>query len=79
MTTFNEGQKVEIAPLSEMFGVWRKAKIAHLVKSNDAGTISWYDVEFPDGKHAVFDAEHIRPLQWTPESARARVNGTFGT
>ena len=63
MTTFHEGQEVEVAadfrrndgkaPCN-----WRKAKIAA-----PPWPAKWrYRVQFPDGTRAVFDADHIREV-----------------
>ena len=55
MTQFHEGQEVEIAPLSEMFGAWRKAKIVM-----GDGSKRFYRVEFSESERAVFSTDHIR-------------------
>jgi hypothetical protein len=60
MTTFREGQDVEVlrdAPeYSEGVTAWRKAKI---VSASAQGRETWI-VQFPDGTRAVYDAAHIR-------------------
>jgi hypothetical protein len=79
MTKFHEGQEVEIAPLSEMFGAWRKAKIIgipdpprHLCLN--AGD---YAVEFLDGYVHVFDEDHIRAVVPTNATVGGEISGNL--
>ena len=82
MTQFHEGQDVEVYyPFSrsnEASWPWCKAKIVRrdtitycdCQQYNDG-----YEVQFPDGSRAVFDAAHIRPeaTAMTPRSSIARL------
>lgn len=66
MSEFREGQEVEVAPLSEMFGAWRKAKIIRRYWETTQGEInrrSPWMVEFPNRTRAVFPADAIRPAK----------------
>jgi hypothetical protein len=69
MTQYHEGQEVEVATVERSnFGARRKAKVVnpdwhlHLALPN-SGAI---EVEFPDGKRAVFNADHIRSARGGP-------------
>jgi len=62
MTQFHEGQNVEVADPNTDFGVWLKAKIVREPTTTALDKHPLYQVEFPDGKRAVFDAEHIRAV-----------------
>ena len=75
MTTFYEGQKVEVlASRSQLprgtAEYWRKAKI---IGSTGASHTDWM-VEFPDGTRAVSDAEHIRALVSEPPGRHCTVD-----
>jgi hypothetical protein len=66
---FHEGQNVEVATCLAMDlakTIWRKAKIVGSVPE-----LGDYEVEFPDGTGAVFEAEHIR-------AAERWLKGAFG-
>jgi hypothetical protein len=67
---FHEGQDVEVFKIitPPAYGRWRKAKIVSYVNV-DHQTRDHYEVEFPDGSRAVFDAENIRAVE--PRSPRA--------
>ena len=41
---------------------WRKAKIIRMAPDGGAIFNPVYEVQFPDGRRAVFDAEHIRAV-----------------
>lgn len=65
---FHAGQDVEVTdsryPLSTFS--WRKAKIAGQVSVTYCGCDicnSGYEVQFPNGTRAVFDAAHIRAVR----------------
>jgi hypothetical protein len=62
MTEYHEGQEVEVEPLSEMFGAWRKARIVRSYLSNDEFGPRKYEVEFADGTRGAFDTIRIRAL-----------------
>jgi len=70
MTQFHEGQEVEVAPLSEMFGAWRKAKIVEVDQRAVQTSPIKHLVEFADGTRGVFDADHIRSLTYRGLTAR---------
>jgi hypothetical protein len=55
---FHEGQEVEV---ELMFGAWRKAKILTVSRLNEPPQTA--SVIFPTGRRAVFDTEHIRPIE----------------
>lgn len=72
MTTFHEGQEVEV-DLGGISGAhtgydghyWRKAKIVRQDVVTYCGCPQCNDgylAQFPDGRRAVFDAEHIRSV-----------------
>jgi hypothetical protein len=63
MTQFHEGQEVEVALGKRRWDdgkYWRKAKIVCPAFPADKHGPEMFDVEFPDGTVAVFDADHIR-------------------
>jgi len=66
MTQFHEGQEVEV--LFQATNWWRKAKI--ICQDRAPGYRGWH-VQFPDGTHGVFYAEHIRA---TPDARLLRRN-----
>jgi hypothetical protein len=63
MAQFHKGQEVEVQCLEcEGAPLWRKAKIFWPLQVGKGGVPrgkNW-QVEFPDGSRAVFDAAHIR-------------------
>ena len=70
---FHVGQDVEVAPLSEMFGAWRKAKVVNYEPYfHGAHEPDRYFVQFHDGTRGVFDAEHIRDVETPPKGASAK-------
>jgi hypothetical protein len=63
---FHEGQDVEVLSRPELCisfkSRWRKGKIAEHAAA--IGQVSGaYVVQFHDGSHGVFDAEHIRTVE----------------
>ena len=66
MTQFQAGQDVEVRKIAdgmnEMHWSWRKAKVVNddCIARKDG--LHCYLVQFPDGTRAIFDAEHIRPV-----------------
>jgi len=70
MTQFHEGQEVEVATLvagyalkQDEAGRWRKAKIVARLVNDRTTNLQRYEVQFPNGSRAIFDAEHIRAIQ----------------
>jgi len=69
MTQFHEGQEVEVAPLSEMFGVWRKGKIINVLKRGKIVNVVKLEnhpwcVELADGSRVLVNADHIRAVEY---------------
>ena len=56
----HEGQEVEVSNLPVFGDQWRKAKIVLAPSLKYPKEQQRYQVQFPDGTRAVFDAEHIR-------------------
>jgi len=66
MTKFHEGQDVEVLKLIDgdnLCRLWRKAKIVTSMRHKDDPENDRYEVKFPDGTRASFDAEHIREAE----------------
>jgi hypothetical protein len=57
MTQFRLGQKVEVRPRDEI--TWCRAKII-TVPTDHPAVRGLYEVEFPGGDRAVYNAAHIR-------------------
>ncbi len=68
MSNFVEGQEVEVLvskypePPSSTNSDWCKAKIIRYYLNNT------FEVQFPDGTRAVFDADHIRAAETKRET-----------
>jgi len=60
MTQFHEGQEVEVKWRDGIRYGWKKAKIVWQATSCAPGNPKCYEVEFPDGASATFDADHLR-------------------
>jgi hypothetical protein len=60
MTQFHEGQEVEVNGEDVDMPRWEKAKI---VRGPALTAGEFYEVQFPDGTRAVFDAEHIKAVR----------------